>query len=152
MFSSKSFGSILISISVLIVAKTLEILASSIFSSTFSFCLPFNSWVLIKRLSKVSYFCISFKPVIFPMPGIPGMLSAVSPIIAFKSITWSGLIWYSASKLSFVTSKISDTPLRIKSTLVLSSTNCSISWSLVKIFIWMSLYLFDKVPIISSAS
>ena len=40
--------------------------------------------------SREPYCAISWPAVLSPMPGIPGMLSEVSPLRPMKSGTWSG--------------------------------------------------------------
>ena len=79
--STSSTSSQLISIgtSSCIVANFLESRAMSACSRTFSCCLPFSSEMFESSPSTVSYFAISFSALLGPMPGIPGILSAVSP-------------------------------------------------------------------------
>ncbi len=57
--------------------------------SRFSFCLPFNSSVESSSTSMDPYLLSSLAAVLGPMPGTPGMLSALSPIRPSKSMTCS---------------------------------------------------------------
>ena len=83
---SKSIGT-----SLMIVARSLLILADSIFSSTFFFWAPFNLSTLERTPSTLPYSSNSLIPVFSPIPGMPGMLSDLSPIRPLRSINWSGL-------------------------------------------------------------
>ena len=72
----------------IIVANLFDSKPCSAKASTFSFCLPFNSWLLAMMFSIEPYCLISNLAVFSPMPGIPGMLSTASPHKPKISITW----------------------------------------------------------------
>jgi len=82
------------------VASSLESNASSVFSSTRSLSLPFSSPECSMTPSKLPYWCKSFDAVLAPTPGMPGMLSALSPIIPRRSMTCSGSSTSNFSRIS----------------------------------------------------
>ena len=71
----------------MIVANFLHNKPISFEDSIFSLILPCNSCAFANRPSIVSYCFKNFWAVFSPTPGIPGILSAASPIIPKKSIT-----------------------------------------------------------------
>ena len=69
--------------------------------------------------------------VFSPTPLMPGMLSDVSPMRAFRSMIWMGSKPYSARNASGVISLVVVCPMRVETslTLVRSVTNCRLSLS-----------------------
>ena len=59
-----------------------------------------SAWAITS--SSEPYCAISCPAVLSPMPGIPGMLSEVSPLRPMKSGTWSGRTPYRSSTRSGV--------------------------------------------------
>ena len=90
--------------SVIIVASRLESSACCLLFSTFSFCFPLSSSTWSSKPSTVSYFFKSLGAVFLPMPGIPGILSTLSPHNARTSITCSGLDTFHFSSTSLMPS------------------------------------------------
>ena len=116
------------------VAKVLDNIPFSLLASMFSFILPFSLSVFAKRFSIVPNSLSNFLAVTSPTPGSPGILSAVSPIIPRKSITWSGCSISNFSNTSG-TPQIS-IPLPIRAGLyikIFSETSCAKSLSGVTI-------------------
>ena len=76
--------------SILIVARNLEKVISSLLVSTFVFKAPFSWSVCSSRFSILPNSAISFWAVFSPTPGQPGILSEASPISPSMSITCAG--------------------------------------------------------------
>ena len=98
-FNSCKFSSM--GTSVLMVARNLEKVMSSLLVSTFVFKAPFNWSVLANNFSMLPNWAISFCAVFSPTPGQPGILSDESPIKPSISITCKG---DSMSNLAFTCS------------------------------------------------
>ena len=92
--------------SIFMVARYLERIICSLFSSTFFLRAPFSLSVFSNRLSMLPNSVSSFSAVLGPTPGHPGMLSDESPISPNKSIICSGWLSenFSITSLSFITS------------------------------------------------
>ena len=76
--------------SVRMVARNFDMRMSSTADSTFRFNAPLSSSVRSNSCSMLPNSLISLTAVFSPTPGQPGKLSALSPISASKSMTWSG--------------------------------------------------------------
>jgi len=138
--------------SFLIVASCLDSSALSCPASTFCLSAPFSSWAWSRRFSTWWYSDSSFSAVFSPTPGMPGMLSELSPIRPFRSRIWSGTMpMVSASFCSSMIS-MSVMPFFMSRTCVVLSISCSRSWSLVRMLVAYSGDLAAIVPIRSSAS
>ena len=92
--------------------------------------------------------------VFSPTPFMPGILSELSPMSAFRSIMRAGLRPCSSMSLASSNSTVSVMPFLVSSTCVLSETSCSASRSPVTISVEISSFsaILDMVPSMSSAS
>ena len=106
-FSSHSTGA-----SRITVANCLDNRASSAPCSTFSFSLPESLSVLASRPSTDPNSFRNLRAVFSPTPGMPGILSAESPINPSRSITCKGLSTSNFSHTSFTPSTSSGFPMR----------------------------------------
>ena len=86
----------------MIVTSCLESKPISLEAITFSLIFPFKEPTFANNPSTESYSAINFWAVFFPTPDIPGILSAASPIIAKKSITWLTFFILNLSRTSLI--------------------------------------------------
>ena len=105
-------------------------------------------------LSSVPYCCNSFTAVLSPTPGMPGMLSLLSPARPFQSVTCSGEKPYSSCTVAGVKRMVSLMPLRVNIISTPWPTSCSASRSPVSSrgVTPAAAPLRDSVPSRSSAS
>ena len=104
------------------------------------------------RFSIVSHSCTNLDAVFCPTPATPEMLSELSPMSAFRSISDSGANPYSSRKRSGVNGIVS--LLVVRRTVTRSLTSCKLSRSPVRITQSAScaLQAAASVPRMSSAS
>ena len=84
----------------MIVASFLLMIAKSFPCFTFSPTAPFILSALSSTDSSDPYSANNFAAVFSPTPGIPGILSTASPIMANMSITWSTFCMFHFSHTS----------------------------------------------------
>ena len=158
--SFKSWTFFSIGTSVFIVPKVLDNIAKSLFSNNFSFNLPLIAFGLSSNvlyiLSIFLYSLINSSAVFSPTPGTPGILSEVSPISPFTSISWIGFTPYFSIISSSPNVSVSVFPILVWGILIaiflLASWNVSLSPETIVTSKPSLSPLFASVPKISSAS